>query len=183
MVIGFKNCVHTEREQAKADSRPRGVPALCETLGRERGLPQGAGHRSAHGDCGRIWACLSWWDRPARHAIATGWAADRLRADDPCPVTKSAIVHVTLTDDHPWAQAFVVIEALPEDAAYTPPLPIRPSISTDSALPSDPPSLPPSCIAAGRPNARTSGYRPARSTSGREPCTNGKLFHGIERQS
>jgi holo-[acyl-carrier protein] synthase len=28
-----------------------------------------------------------------------------LRGDDPCH----------LTDDHPWAQAFVVIEAVPED--------------------------------------------------------------------
>jgi len=23
------------------------------------------------------------------------------------------VIHVTLTDDHPWAQAFVVIEAVP----------------------------------------------------------------------
>ncbi len=29
------------------------------------------------------------------------------------PEGYEAIVHVTLTDDHPWAQAFVVIEALP----------------------------------------------------------------------
>jgi len=28
------------------------------------------------------------------------------------PEGYEAIVHVTLTDDHPWAQAFVVIEAL-----------------------------------------------------------------------
>jgi holo-[acyl-carrier protein] synthase len=26
-------------------------------------------------------------------------------------------IHVTITDDHPWAQAFVVIEALPHTAA------------------------------------------------------------------
>jgi holo-[acyl-carrier protein] synthase len=25
-------------------------------------------------------------------------------------------IHVTITDDHPWAQAFVVIEALPPGA-------------------------------------------------------------------
>jgi holo-[acyl-carrier protein] synthase len=25
-----------------------------------------------------------------------------------------ALVHLTLTDDHPWAQAFVVIEAVPQ---------------------------------------------------------------------
>ena len=39
----------------------------------------------------------------------TGWAKKRL--DDLVPDTHEAIVHVTLTDDHPWAQAFVVIEA------------------------------------------------------------------------
>jgi holo-[acyl-carrier protein] synthase len=27
------------------------------------------------------------------------------------PPGHEAVVHVTLTDDHPWAQAFVVIEA------------------------------------------------------------------------
>jgi holo-[acyl-carrier protein] synthase len=29
------------------------------------------------------------------------------------PEGHEATIHVTLTDDHPWAQAFVVIEALP----------------------------------------------------------------------
>jgi len=29
------------------------------------------------------------------------------------PTGHEAIIHVTLTDDHPWAQAFVVIEARP----------------------------------------------------------------------
>jgi holo-[acyl-carrier protein] synthase len=27
-------------------------------------------------------------------------------------------IHVTITDDHPWAQAFVVIEAVPADMPY-----------------------------------------------------------------
>ena len=29
------------------------------------------------------------------------------------PAGHRAAIHVTLTDDHPWAQAFVVIEARP----------------------------------------------------------------------
>jgi holo-[acyl-carrier protein] synthase len=29
----------------------------------------------------------------------------------------AARVHLTLTDDHPWAQAFVVIEAIPQPDA------------------------------------------------------------------
>ena len=41
----------------------------------------------------------------------TGGAAARLAAIT--PVGHKAVVHLTLTDDHPWAQAFVVIEARP----------------------------------------------------------------------
>ena len=41
----------------------------------------------------------------------TGGAALRLAAITPDGY--SAVVHLTLTDDHPWAQAFVVIEARP----------------------------------------------------------------------
>ena len=44
----------------------------------------------------------------------TGWAAERLAVMTP-PGHRS-VIHVTLTDDHPWAQAIVVIEALPEAA-------------------------------------------------------------------
>jgi len=39
----------------------------------------------------------------------TGGAAARLAAL--MPDGHEAVVHLTLTDDHPWAQAFVVIEA------------------------------------------------------------------------
>ena len=41
----------------------------------------------------------------------TGGAAARLAALT--PAGHEAVVHLTLTDDHPWAQAFVIIEARP----------------------------------------------------------------------
>ena len=41
----------------------------------------------------------------------TGWAEKRL--GEMTPTGHKAFIHVTLTDDHPWAQAFVVIEARP----------------------------------------------------------------------
>lgn len=41
----------------------------------------------------------------------TGGAKARL--DAMTPAGHSLIIHLTLTDDHPWAQAFVIIEALP----------------------------------------------------------------------
>jgi holo-[acyl-carrier protein] synthase len=40
----------------------------------------------------------------------SGGALERLRALTPPSLT--AKIHLTLTDDHPWAQAFVVIEAV-----------------------------------------------------------------------
>ncbi|MBU6393455.1 MAG: holo-ACP synthase [Sphingomonadales bacterium] len=44
----------------------------------------------------------------------TGGAAARLATIT--PAGHEAVVHLTLTDDHPWAQAFVVIEARPLSA-------------------------------------------------------------------
>ena len=44
----------------------------------------------------------------------TGGAAARLAALT--PPRSRAVIHLTLTDDGPWAQAFVVIEALPVDS-------------------------------------------------------------------
>ncbi len=37
----------------------------------------------------------------------------RARLDALIPEGHAANIHLTLTDDHPWAQAFVIIEALP----------------------------------------------------------------------
>ena len=41
----------------------------------------------------------------------TGGAAARLASL--VPAGHEAVVHLTVTDDHPWAQAFVIIEARP----------------------------------------------------------------------
>jgi len=47
--------------------------------------------------------------QPVMHV--TGWAKERL--DKMTPAGHEAVIHVTLTDDHPWAHAMVLIEALP----------------------------------------------------------------------
>jgi len=44
----------------------------------------------------------------------TGGAAERLQALIPEGMT--AAIHLSLTDDHPYAQAFVIIEAIPQQA-------------------------------------------------------------------
>jgi holo-[acyl-carrier protein] synthase len=42
----------------------------------------------------------------------TGGAAERLAGM--VPAGHKPMIHITLTDDHPYAQAFVIIEAVPE---------------------------------------------------------------------
>jgi len=46
-------------------------------------------------------------------ALAGGAKA---RLDAMVPHGMAVRIHLTMTDDHPWAQAFVVIEAIPETA-------------------------------------------------------------------
>jgi holo-[acyl-carrier protein] synthase len=107
----FKNRVFTEREQKKAESRPRAVAATyAKRWAAKEACSKALGTGLAMG--------IAWKDmavsnlrsgQPVMHV--TGWAADRLAAMT--PVGHEAVIHVTLTDDHPWAQAFVVIEARP----------------------------------------------------------------------
>jgi holo-[acyl-carrier protein] synthase len=46
--------------------------------------------------------------------VLTGGAAVRLAKM--LPPGMKGVVHLTMTDDHPYAQAFVIIEALPDDS-------------------------------------------------------------------
>lgn len=112
----FVRRVFTDREQRKAESRPRAVAA---TYAKRWAAKEACSKALGTG----LRMGISWKDmavsnlstgQPVMHL--TGWAADRLA--QMTPPGHQAIIHVTLTDDHPWAQAFVVIEARPIDAAY-----------------------------------------------------------------
>lgn len=43
----------------------------------------------------------------------------KARLDAMIPEGHGARIHLTITDDHPWAQAFVIIEAIPESGNRT----------------------------------------------------------------
>ena len=105
----FRNRVFTEEEQRKADSRPRAVAATyAKRWAAKEACSKALGTGFRMG--------IAWKDMAVTNLVTgqpvmqvTGWAADRLRAMT--PAGHEAVIHVTLTDDHPWAQAFVVIEA------------------------------------------------------------------------
>jgi holo-[acyl-carrier protein] synthase len=117
----FRNRVFTEREIAKAEGRPRAVAA---TYAKRWAAKEACSKALGTG----LRMGISWKDmavtnlrsgQPVMHV--SGWAAERLKTMT--PAGHQAIIHVTLTDDHPWAQAFVVIEARPLAEVNLTPLP------------------------------------------------------------
>jgi len=104
----FRNRVFTETEQHKAERRADVAGTYAKRWAAKEACSKALGTGLRMG--------ISWKDmavsnietgQPVMHL--TGWAAERLA--DMTPEGHAATVHVTLTDDHPWAQAFVVIEA------------------------------------------------------------------------
>jgi len=106
----FKNRVFTEIEQKKAERRKDIAGTYAKRWAAKEACSKALGTGLAMG--------ISWKDMSVTNLKSgqpqmslTGWAKQRL--DEMTPPNHNAIVHVTLTDDHPWAQAFVLIEALP----------------------------------------------------------------------
>ena len=104
----FKNRVFTETEQRKADSRADVAGTYAKRWAAKEACSKALGTGLRMG--------ISWKDMAVTNLRSgqpvmnvTGWAAERLR--QMTPEGHEAVIHVTLTDDHPWAQAFVVIEA------------------------------------------------------------------------
>lgn len=106
----FRNRVFTEAEQRKAERRRDVAGTYAKRWAAKEACSKALGTGLRMG--------ISWKDmavtnlrtgQPQMHL--TGWAAERLA--EMTPAGHRSVIHVTLTDDHPWAQAFVVIEAIP----------------------------------------------------------------------
>lgn len=106
----FRNRVFTDTEQAKAARRKDVAGTYAKRWAAKEACSKALGTGLRMG--------ISWKDMAVSNLetgqpvmALTGWAAERLKSMT--PAGHDAIIHVTLTDDHPWAQAFVVIEARP----------------------------------------------------------------------
>lgn len=107
----FEKRVFTDVERAKAARRPfTKAGTLAKRFAAKEAFSKAVGTGFKAGvfmkDIGVVNA------RSGAPTLAlTGGAAARLAAIT--PAGHEAVVHLTLTDDHPWAQAFVVIEVRP----------------------------------------------------------------------
>ena len=106
----FERRVFTESERARAARRPFGrAGTYAKRFAAKEAFSKAVGTGFGSGvfmkDIGVVNT-----DSGAPAIELTGGAAARLAAIT--PAGHRAIVHLTLTDDHPWAQAFVIIEVL-----------------------------------------------------------------------
>jgi len=107
----FERRCFTEVERAKAARRPytRAGTYAKRFAAKEaftKAIGTGFSNGVFHKDIGVVNAPSG-----APTLALTGGAEARLAAL--VPPGHQAVIHLTLTDDHPWAQAFVVIEARP----------------------------------------------------------------------
>lgn len=106
----FKSRVYTPVEIAKADSRKLQAETYAKRFAAKeacaKALGTGVPNRGVH------WTHMGVVNLPsgAPTMALTGGAATRLA--EMVPEGMEPHIHLTITDDYPWAQAFVVIEAL-----------------------------------------------------------------------
>ena len=106
----FTHRVFTAGERARSDRRAARAPSYARRFAAKEACAKalGTGLRA-----GVFWRDMEVANLPSGRPTLrlTGGALERLRAMT--PDGHEALVHVTLTDDPPLAQAFVIIEARP----------------------------------------------------------------------
>ncbi|MEF2071948.1 holo-ACP synthase [Consotaella aegiceratis] len=106
----FVQRVFTPVEQAKSDRRRQRAASYAKRFAAKEACAKALGTGLSRGV---FWRDMGVVNRPggAPTMALTGGALTRLKSL--VPPGHEPVIHVTITDDHPWAQAFVIIEASP----------------------------------------------------------------------
>ena len=106
----FRNRVFTDIEKAKSDRRKERAASYAKRFAAKEACAKALGTGMSHGVFWRDMGVVNLpGGKPTMH-LTNGAAA---RLDAITPPGMRAVVHLTITDDFPLAQAFVIIEALP----------------------------------------------------------------------
>ena len=108
----FLNRVFTDVERRKAASRPHtSAGTLAKRFAAKEAFSKAVGTGFKRGvfmkDIGVV-------NRPGGAPTLELTGGALLQLEGMIPAGHKPVIHLTLTDDHPWAQAFVIIEALPQ---------------------------------------------------------------------
>jgi holo-[acyl-carrier protein] synthase len=105
----FIDRIYTEVEKHKSERRAQRVPSYAKRFAAKEACSKALGTGLSHGVFWRDMGVVNLPTGKPTMAL-TGGALARLKAMTPegC----SAVVHLTMTDEYPYAQAIVIIEAL-----------------------------------------------------------------------
>lgn len=108
----FVNRIFTETEQKKSNGRRERAASYAKRFAAKEACSKALGTGLSKGV---FWRDMGVVNLPGGKPTLqlTNGAADRLR--EMLPDGCTAAIHLTITDDFPLAQAFVIVEALPDD--------------------------------------------------------------------
>jgi holo-[acyl-carrier protein] synthase len=106
----FTHRIFTETERARSERKPDRAASYAKRFAAKEACSKALGTGIRRGVFWRDMGVANLKSGQPTMAL-TGGAALRLAAMTPPGMI--AVIHVTMTDDHPYAQAFVIIEALP----------------------------------------------------------------------
>jgi holo-[acyl-carrier protein] synthase len=106
----FTNRVFTDVERARSERKTDRAASYAKRFAAKEACAKALGTGIRHGV---FWRDMGVANLPSGKPtmVLTGGALVRLEAIT--PAGHAAVIHLSLTDDHPYAQAFVIIEALP----------------------------------------------------------------------
>ena len=107
----FTHRIFTETERTRSERKPDRASSYAKRFAAKEACAKALGTGMRAGVFWRDMGVVNMRSGQPTMAL-TGGAAQRLAAMT--PAGHKAVIHLSLTDDHPYAQAFVIIEAVPQ---------------------------------------------------------------------
>ncbi len=107
----FTHRIYTELERTRSERKPDAASSYAKRFAAKEACAKALGTGMRRGVFWRDMGVVNMRSGQPTMAL-TGGALVRL--NEMVPAGHKPVIHLSLTDDHPYAQAFVIIEALPE---------------------------------------------------------------------
>ncbi len=106
----FTQRIYTEIERTRSERKPDRAASYAKRFAAKEACAKALGTGMRRGVFWKDMGVVNMRSGQPTMAL-TGGALARL--EEMTPTGMKAVIHLSLTDDHPYAQAFVIIEALP----------------------------------------------------------------------
>ena len=105
----FIDRIYTEVEKRKSESRAQRIPSYAKRFAAKEACSKALGTGLSNGVFWRDMGVVNLPSGKPTMQLTNGAAAQLARM---VPAGKTAVVHLTMTDEYPYAQAYVIIEAI-----------------------------------------------------------------------